>query len=58
MDERLKSRFSWGLTVAIEPPEQEMRVAIILKKAESGVAQALGGSRLFHRQAIARTCAN
>ncbi|MEO7403015.1 MAG: chromosomal replication initiator protein DnaA, partial [Burkholderiales bacterium] len=34
LDERLKSRFSWGLTVAIEPPEQEMRVAIILKKAE------------------------
>jgi chromosomal replication initiator protein len=35
MDERLKSRFSWGLTVAVEPPEQEMRVAIILKKAEA-----------------------
>src|SRR5258708_6832230 len=35
MDERLKSRFSWGLTVAIEPPEQEMRVAIILKKAKA-----------------------
>ena len=35
LDERLKSRFSWGLTVAIEPPEQEMRVAIILKKAEA-----------------------
>jgi len=34
LGERLKSRFSWGLTVAIEPPEQEMRVAIILKKAE------------------------
>ncbi len=35
MDERLKSRFSWGLSVAIEPPEQEMRVAIILKKADA-----------------------
>ena len=35
IDERLKSRFSWGLTVAVEPPEQEMRVAIILKKAEN-----------------------
>ena len=33
LDERLRSRFSWGLTVAIEPPEQEMRVAIVLKKA-------------------------
>lgn len=35
LDERLRSRFSWGLTVAVEPPEQEMRVAIILKKAEA-----------------------
>lgn len=35
LDERLKSRFIWGLTVAIEPPEQEMRVAIVLKKAEA-----------------------
>lgn len=35
IDERLKTRFSWGLTVAVEPPEQEMRVAIILKKAEA-----------------------
>jgi chromosomal replication initiator protein len=33
MDERLKSRFGWGLTVAVEPPELEMRVAILLKKA-------------------------
>jgi chromosomal replication initiator protein len=35
IDERLKTRFAWGLTVAVEPPEQEMRVAIILKKAEA-----------------------
>ncbi len=35
MEERLISRFGWGLTVAIEPPELEMRVAIILKKAEA-----------------------
>jgi len=34
MDERLRTRFSWGLTVAIDPPELEMRVAILLKKAE------------------------
>ncbi|MGZ8271147.1 MAG: chromosomal replication initiator protein DnaA [Methylophilus sp.] len=35
VDERLRTRFSWGLTVAIEPPELEMRVAILLKKAEN-----------------------
>jgi chromosomal replication initiator protein len=35
IEDRLVSRFSSGLTVAIEPPELEMRVAILLKKAES-----------------------
>ena len=35
MDDRLISRFDSGLTVAIEPPELEMRVAILMKKAES-----------------------
>lgn len=34
MDDRLISRFNSGLTVAIEPPELEMRVAILMKKAE------------------------
>lgn len=34
IEERLKSRFESGLTVAIEPPELEMRVAILIKKAE------------------------
>ena len=34
LEERLVSRFGWGLTVAVEPPELEMRVAILLKKAE------------------------
>lgn len=33
LEERLVSRFGWGLTVAVEPPELEMRVAILLKKA-------------------------
>ncbi len=35
MDDRLISRFDSGLTVAVEPPELEMRVAILLKKAAS-----------------------
>src|SRR5437763_2685155 len=35
MEERLISRFGWGLTVATEPPELEMRVAIVLTKAEA-----------------------
>ncbi|CAK2806541.1 Chromosomal replication initiator protein DnaA [Vibrio crassostreae] len=34
VEDRLKSRFGWGLTVAIEPPELETRVAILMKKAE------------------------
>lgn len=39
LESRLVSRFGWGLTIAIEPPELEMRVAILLKKASlSGYA--------------------
>jgi chromosomal replication initiator protein len=39
IDERLTSRFDSGLTVAIEPPELEMRVAILIRKAEGEAAQ-------------------
>ncbi len=39
LDDRLVTRFDWGLTVQIEPPELEMRVAILKKKAEAeGIA--------------------
>ena len=34
LEERLKSRFGWGLTVAVEPPELETRAAILINKAE------------------------
>ena len=34
LEERLKSRFGWGLTVAIEPPELETSVAILMSKAD------------------------
>ena len=36
LEERLKSRFGWGLTVAIEPPELETCVAILMTKAQTG----------------------
>ena len=36
LEERLKSRFGWGLTVAIEPPELETCVAILMTKAQAG----------------------
>jgi len=36
LEERLKSRFGWGLTVAVEPPELETSVAILMSKAALG----------------------
>ena len=39
LEERLKSRFGWGLTVAIEPPELETCVAILMSKAAASGAE-------------------
>lgn len=47
MEDRLISRFGWGLTVSIEPPELEMRVAILLKKAEVEAAELDESSAFF-----------
>ena len=54
IDERLTSRFDAGLTVAIEPPELEMRVAILIKKARSRRRRDARGRGLLHRQERAR----
>lgn len=39
LDERLQSRLGWGLTVAIEPPELETRVAILIKKSQQNLIE-------------------
>jgi chromosomal replication initiator protein len=39
LEERLKSRFGWGLTVAVEPPELETCVAILMSKAAASGAE-------------------
>ena len=52
LEERLKSRFGWGLTVAVEPPELETRVAILMKKAESAGIDLPHGAAFFIAQRI------
>lgn len=47
IEERLKSRFSWGLTVMLEPPELEMRVAILLDKARQDKVNLDEGTAFF-----------
>nr|WP_242667293.1 chromosomal replication initiator protein DnaA [Parendozoicomonas haliclonae] len=52
LEERLKSRFGWGLTVAVEPPELETRVAILMKKAEQAKIDLPHESAFFIAQRI------
>lgn len=52
VEERLKSRFGWGLTVAIEPPELETRVAILMKKAEQAEVDLPHSAAFFIAQKI------
>lgn len=52
LEERLKSRFGWGLTVAVEPPELETRVAILMKKAEKSKINLPSDTAFFIAQKI------
>lgn len=52
MEERLKSRFGWGLTVMVEPPELETRVAILMKKAEQSNVKLSSEAAFFIAQKI------
>ncbi|MBN7769949.1 chromosomal replication initiator protein DnaA [Marinobacter daepoensis] len=52
MEERLKSRFGWGLTVMVEPPELETRVAILMKKAEQANVKLSSEAAFFIAQKI------
>ena len=58
LEERLKSRFGWGLTVAIEPPELETCVAILMTKAHRRRRRCRRKWRSSSPSASARTCAN
>ena len=52
IDDRLKSRFAWGLSVAVEPPDLETRVAILMAKAEGGKLRLPEDVALFVAQRI------
>jgi chromosomal replication initiator protein len=52
LEDRLKSRFGWGLTVAVEPPDLETRVAILMKKAEEAKVRLPGEVAFFIAQRI------
>ncbi len=52
MDSRLVSRFSWGLSIAVEPPELENRVDILLRKAKSSEYELPRNCALFIAQQV------
>ena len=52
LEERLKSRFSWGLDVAVEPPELETRAAILINKANLCGVELSNDSALFIAQRL------
>lgn len=52
LEERLKSRFGWGLTVAVEPPELETRVAILIKKTHQAKVELPTDAAFFIAQRI------
>jgi chromosomal replication initiator protein len=52
LEERLKSRFGWGLTVSIEPPELETRAAILMKKAAQAKVDLSSEAAFFIAQRV------
>ena len=52
LDPRLVSRFSWGLSVGVEPPDIETRIEILLKKAESNGVELPRNCALFIAQQV------
>lgn len=52
LEERLKSRFGWGLSVAVEPPELETRAAILINKAEQSNIELPSDAAMFIAQRL------
>ncbi len=52
LEERLKSRFGWGLSVGVEPPELETRAAILINKAEQSNVELPGDAAMFIAQRL------
>ncbi len=52
LEERLKSRFGWGLSVAVEPPELETRAAILINKAEQSNVELPADAAMYIAQRL------